>query len=139
MIILDTNVVSEILRPAPTPQVVAWMAEQSGADLYLTAITEAELRHGVALLPAGRRRKALSQLIDEILEKDFRDRVLPFDRAAAQAYAMIAAKRRAAGKPIAQMDCQIAAIARGHAFAVATRNVDDFANCGITVIDPWRL
>jgi len=139
VIILDTNVVSEILRPAPAPQVVAWMAEQTGSDLFITAITEAELRHGVALLPAGRRRKALSQLIDEILEKDFRGRVLPFDRVAAQAYAMIAAKRRAAGKPIAQMDCQIAAIARGNAFAVATRNTDDFANCGITVIDPWRL
>ena len=139
MIILDTNVVSEILRPAPAPQVVAWMAGQSGSDLFITSITEAELRHGVALLPAGRRRKALSQLIDEILEHDFRDRVLPFDRAAAQAYATIAAKRRAAGKPIAQMDCQIAAIARCQGFAVATRNTNDFANCGITVMDPWRL
>ena len=139
MIILDTNVVSEILRPAPAPQVLTWMSMQSGTDLYLTTITEAELRHGVALLPAGRRRKALTQLIDEILERDFLGRVLPFDRVAAQAYAMIAAKRRTAGRPIAQMDCQIAAIARCHDFAVATRNTDDFANCGITVIDPWRL
>ena len=138
MIILDTNVVSEVLRPAPAAEVMAWMAEQSGPHFYLTTITEAELRHGVALLPAGRRRKSLSQLIDEILDHDFHDRVLPFDRAAAHAYAMIAAERRAAGKPIAQLDCQIAAIARAGGFSVATRNIQDFANCGISLIDPWR-
>ena len=137
MIILDTNVVSELLRPAPATQVEAWLSSQDGASVYFTAVGEAELRHGVAILPAGRRRAALTKAIEGILEEDFRDRILPFDRAAASAYAAIAAKRRAAGRPISQFDCQIAAIARDHEAAVATRNTGDYEGCGIEVIDPW--
>lgn len=137
MIVLDTNVVSELLRPAPAKQVEAWLSAQDGATVYFTAVGEAELRHGVALLPAGRRRTALSMAIEGILEEDFRNRILPFDRAAASAYAAIAAKRRAAGRPISQFDCQIAAIARAHEAAVATRNTGDYEGCGIEVIDPW--
>jgi len=137
MIVLDTNVVSELLRPAPATQVEAWLSAQDGATVYFTAVGEAELRHGVAILPAGRRRTALAKAIEGILEEDFRDRILPFDRAAASAYAAIAAKRRAAGRPISQFDCQIAAIARSHEAAVATRNTGDYEDCGIEVIDPW--
>ena len=137
MIVLDTNVVSELLRPAPAKQVEAWLSAQDGATVYFTAVGEAELRHGVALLPAGRRCTALSMAIEGILEEDFRNRILPFDRAAASAYAAIAAKRRAAGRPISQFDCQIAAIARAHEAAVATRNTGDYEGCGIEVIDPW--
>ena len=137
MIILDTNVVSELLRPAPAKQVEAWLSAQDGATVYFTAVGEAELRHGVALLPAGRRRTALSMAIEGILEEDFRNRILPFDRAAASVSAAIAAKRRAAGRPISQFDCQIAAIARAHEAAVATRNTGDYEGCGIEVIDPW--
>ena len=137
MIVLDTNVVSELLRPAPAKQVEAWLSAQDGATVYFTAVGEAELRHGVALLPAGRRRTALSMAIEGILEEDFRNRILPFDRAAASVYAAIAAKRRAAGRPISQFDCQIAAIARAHEAAVATRNTGDYEGCGIEVIDPW--
>jgi toxin FitB len=137
MIVLDTNVVSELLRPAPATQVEAWLSAQDGATVYFTAVGEAELRHGVAILPAGRRRTALAKAIEGILEEDFRDRILPFDRAAASAYAAIAAKRRAAGRPISQFDCQIAAIARAHEAAVATRNTGDYEGCGIDVIDPW--
>ena len=137
MIVLDTNVVSELLRPAPAKQVEAWLSAQDGATVYFTAVGEAELRHGVAILPAGRRRTALSMAIEGILEEDFRNRILPFDRAAASAYAAIAAKRRAAGRPISQFDCQIAAIARAHEAAVATRNTGDYEGCGIEVIDPW--
>ena len=137
MIFLDTNVVSELLRPVPARQVEAWLSAQDGAMVYFTAVGEAELRHGVAILPAGRRRNALSGAIEGILEEDFRDRVLPFDRAAARAYAAIAAERRAAGRPISQFDCQIAAIARAHEAAVATRNTGDYEGCGIDVIDPW--
>jgi len=138
MIILDTNVVSEMLRPVPAPRVEAWLAGRSGATVYFTAVGEAELRHGVAILPAGRRRTALAKAIDEMLDEDFRERVLPFDRAASRAYATIAAERRAAGRPISQFDCQVAAIARVHGAVVATRNARDYAGCGIAVIDPWQ-
>jgi predicted nucleic acid-binding protein len=137
MIVLDTNVLSELLRPTPAPQVEAWLAAQDGASVYFTAVGEAELRHGVAILPAGRRRTALGAAIDGMLDEDFRDRILPFDRDAASAYAVIAATRRAAGRPISQFDCQIAAIARAHGASVATRNIGDYEGCGVTLVDPW--
>jgi predicted nucleic acid-binding protein len=137
MIILDTNVVSELLRPAPSSAVEAWLAAQDGATVFFTAIAEAELRLGVAILPAGRRRTSLAEAIDAMLEEDFRDRILPFDTAAAQAYATIAATRRAAGRPISQFDCQIAAIARIRQALLATRNTADYEDCGIEVINPW--
>jgi predicted nucleic acid-binding protein len=138
MIILDTNVVSELLRPAPSPAVEAWLSAQDGAAVFFTAIGEAELRLGVAILPAGRRRTALAEAIDAMLEEDFRERVLSFDAAAARAYAAIAADRRAAGRPISQFDCQIAAITRSRRAALATRNTADYEDCGIEVIDPWQ-
>ena len=138
MIILDTNVVSELLRPAPSPAVEAWLAAQDGATVFFTAIGEAELRIGVAILPAGRRRTSLAEAIDAVLEEDFRHRILPFDTAAAQAYAAIAATRHAAGRPISQFDCQIAAIARIRQAFLATRNTVDYEDCGIEVIDPWQ-
>jgi predicted nucleic acid-binding protein len=137
MIILDTNVVSELLRPAPSPAVEAWLAAQDGAAVFFTAIGEAELRLGVAILSAGRRRTSLAEAIDAMLEEDFRGRILPFDTAAAQAYAAIAATRRAAGRPISQFDCQIAAIAHIRQAVLATRNTVDYEGCGIEVIDPW--
>ncbi len=138
MIILDTNVVSELLRPAPSPAVEAWLAAQDGATVFFTAIGEGELRLGVAILPAGRRRTSLAEAIDAMLEEDFRDRILPFDTAAAQAYAAIAADRRTAGRPISQFDCQIAAIARNRQAVLATRNPVDYEDCEIEVIDPWQ-
>ena len=137
MIVLDTNVLSELLRPRPAPQVEAWLAAQDGARVYFTAVGEAELRHGVALLPAGRRRTALGAAIDGVLDEDFRDRILPFDREAARAYAVIAAARRAVGRPISQFDCQIAAIARAHGASLATRDTGDYGGCGVALIDPW--
>ena len=138
MIILDTNVVSELLRPAPALQVEAWLSAQDGATVYFTSIGEAELRHGVAILPAGRRRTQLGAAIDAMLDEDFRDRILPFDRDASRSYAAIAAERRAAGRPISQFDCQIAAIARAHGATVATRNINDYEGCRVKLIDPWR-
>ena len=138
MIVLDTNGLSELLRPTPAPQVEAWLAAQDGTNVYFTAVGEAELRHGVAVLPAGRRRDALAQAIEGMLDEDFRDRILPFDREAARAYAAIAAERRAAGRPISQFDCQIAAIARAQGASVATRNTGDYEGCGVAVIDPWE-
>ncbi len=138
MIVLDTNVVSELLRPIPARRVEDWLAVQDGATVYFTAVGEAELRHGVAMLPDSRRRAALSEVVEGLLREDFRNRVLSFECAAACAYADIVADRHVAGRPISQFDCQIAAIARANHAAVATRNVGDFAGCGIQVIDPWR-
>ncbi len=137
MIVLDTNVLSELLRPVPAKHVEDWLAAQNGASVFFTTVGEAELRHGLALLPAGERHDALANAIEAILDEDFRDRILPFDREAARAYAVIASERRAAGRPISQFDCQIAAIARARQAVVATRNVDDYRGCGIRVIDPW--
>jgi predicted nucleic acid-binding protein len=137
VIVLDTNVVSELLRPAPEARVEAWLAAQDGARVYFTAVGEAELRHGLALLPPGKRRHALTAAVEGILEQEFHGRILPFDREAARAYAAIAVERRAAGRPIAQLDCEIAAIARASGAAIATRNTNDFEGCGVVVIDPW--
>ncbi|MFC3530396.1 type II toxin-antitoxin system VapC family toxin [Paracoccus mangrovi] len=137
MIILDTNVLSEILRPAPEPRVVDWLAAQDGATVCLTAITEAELRHGVAILPAGKRRDGLAEMIDQIIREDFAGRILPFDSPAAEAFAVIAVARRAMGRPIAHADCQIAAIAQAVGATVATRNTPDFTDCGVRLINPW--
>ena len=138
MMILDTKVISEVLRPAPEAAVGNWMQKQAVAELFTTTVCEAELLLGAALLPQGRRRKELEQSIITILQRLFVGRVLPFDRAAANAYAEIASARRRIGRPISTFDAQIAAIARAHGAAVATRNVADFNDCGIDVIDPWQ-
>lgn len=138
VILIDTNVVSELMRPAPAQMVLDWFAKQVSKELFLSAVSEAELRTGVAMLPAGRRRDGLFAIIDAIIEEDFADRVLPFDSPAAKVYAVIAASRRAAGMPIMEADCQIVAIARVRGAAVATRNVSDFEGCGIEIVDPWK-
>ena len=136
-VLLDTNVVSELLRPSPNPAVEGWVAGRQAADLHFSAVSEAELRYGVALLPAGRRRDALALAVEAILREDFEDRVLPFDSEAAREYADIAASRRTAGRPVAPADCQIAAIARSRDLTIATRNVRDFADMEIELVDPW--
>ena len=138
MIVLDTNIISELLRPAPNKQVEAWLSAQDGENVYFTTVGEAELQYGLALLPAGKRRNALSKAVEEILDEAFQDRILAFDRAAARAYAVIAATRRGAGRPISQFDCQIAAITRTNEAILATRNTGDFDGCGIRLIDPWK-
>ena len=137
MFLLDTNVVSELLRPSPDPTVESWVADRPAVELHFSAVGEAELRYGVAILPAGRRREALALAIEAILREDFEDRVLPFDSAAAREYAHIAASRRAVGRPIGPTDGQIASIARSRGMAVATRNVRDFEDIDIEVVDPW--
>ena len=137
MILLDTNVVSELMRPAPAGAVLAWFAAQDAADLYLSAIGEAELRRGAAMLPAGRRREQLMATIDAMIAEDLAGRILPFDSNAAQAFVLVFLERRAAGRPISFADCQIAATARAQGAAIATRNTADFAGCGIAVIHPW--
>ncbi len=137
MIVLDTNVVSEPMHPSPSEVVVQWMARQVQSNLYISTVSEAELRYGVELLPAGRRRDGLRSTIETMLREDFVGRILTFDRAAARYYAVIASARRAAGMPVKYFDCQIAAIARSRGWSVATRNVRDFEGCGVDVINPW--
>lgn len=139
MILLDTNVVSELTRPAPDPSVISWLDAQITEDVFLSAVTEAELRFGVAILPVGRRRERLTSEVENMLREDFERRILPFDSEAARLHAVIAANRRAIGKPISFADCQLAAIARCYEAAVATRNVEDFEYCGIEVINPWSV
>ena len=138
MIIIDTNVVSELMRASPDPAVLAWFAGYTADAMFLTAVSEAELRTGAAILPAGQRRDRLVGAIDAMIDQDFAGRILPFDSLATRSYAEIAAARRAAGKPIMDADCQIAAIARACGAAVATRNVKDFEGCSIDVINPWN-
>jgi predicted nucleic acid-binding protein len=137
MILLDTNVVSEATRPRPDSLVEQWLAGLSEAEAFICATTEAELRYGVALMPPGRRRSVVEADLDRMLTLVFADRILPFDSHAALEYATIASDRRRSGRPISIADAQIAAIARSHGAALATRNVTDFAGCGIEIIDPW--
>ena len=137
MIVLDTNVISELMRPTPSSTVSTWLSLETPSDVFLTAVTEAELRYAVALVPDGRRRRALERVVEEIIREDFRGRVLPFDSQAAPVYARIVSERRAAGRPISQLNAQIAAIALTHAATLATRNVRDFEGCGLELVDPW--
>jgi predicted nucleic acid-binding protein len=137
VIILDTNVLSEPWRPSPSSHVITWMRSQPKASLFTTTITEAEVFYGIALMPNGKRRRQLESAASLVFDQDLTGRILPFDSAAAREYAQIIATRRHAGRPIAQADAQIAAIARSRGAAIATRDTADFADCGLTVLIPW--
>ncbi len=137
MIVLDTNVVSELMRSTPRSEVLSWLDDQLTSSLFVTAVTEAEILTGIALVPSGARQRDLENAAARALNVLFAGRILPFDSEAAHAYAMIATDRRAAGRPINQADCQIAAIARSRGASVATRDVDGFDGCGVDVINPW--
>ena len=138
-VLLDTNVVSELIRKSPHPAVDAWAVGHPLEDLFFSAVGEAELRYGAAILTAGRRRETLIVKIERMLRDAFEGRVLPFDSDAARDYAQIAAARRSAGRPIAPADCQIAAIARSRGMVVATRNIRDFEDLDIEIVDPWSV
>ncbi len=137
MIVLDTNVLSELMKPTPAESVVRWMAAQPATSLYTTSITQAEILHGVMLLPSGKRRSAFEAAAEAMFKEDFGGRVLPFGSDAAHPYARIAAQRRRAGRPISHFDAQIAAIAHSTGASIATRNATDFDGCGVKVINPW--
>ncbi len=139
MIVLDTNVISELMRGTPEPAVLRWANSHPAPSLFITSITQAEILHGIWLLPKGKRRDALLATADEMFQHDFAGRILPFGSDAAAVYATIAVARRRAGEPIAAFDAQIAAIVRVHDADLATRNVDDFEGCGIDIIDPWTV
>lgn len=137
MLILDTNVVSEAMRVRPHAGVLAWLDRQQSDSLYVTAVTEAEVRTGIAILAEGERQRGLASAAAHAFDVLFAGRVLPFDSDAARMYAAIAADRRSSGRPISQADCQIAAIARSLDASVITRNVNDFKACGVEVVNPW--
>jgi toxin FitB len=136
MIVLDTNVVSELMRATPHPTVVAWLQQASGTGLCTTSVTVAEIRYGIARLPDGNRKRELQQAANEIFAA-FPRQVLPFDLAAATAYADVVAGREGDGNPISGFDGQIAAICRSRAATLATRNTKDFVDTGISLVDPW--
>jgi predicted nucleic acid-binding protein len=137
MIVLDTNVLSEALRPVPEPSVLDWLAHQPRASLFTTAITRGEILYGIRLLSDGKRRKGLWDAAIKIFDEDFAGQVFGLDSDAADMYAELAASRRIAGKPISQFDAMIAAMARSRGAILATRNVKDFEDCGIDVVNPW--
>lgn len=137
MIVLDTNVVSEVLRPQPAPRVVVWLESLTG-NVAITAVTFAEVLAGLRRLPDGKRKDALTALVEAVLFP-YRDvgAVLAFDAAAASRYAEVLAAREAAGLPISTADAQIAAICRVHDATCATRNTKDFVQTGVALMDPW--
>lgn len=139
MFVLDTNVVSEFMQERPNPSVLHWLDNRLERDLFVTAVTQAEVLTGIAVMPAGQRREGLAAAADRAFNGMFANRVLPFDRAAALAYARITAARRQAGRPISQADCQIAAIAVARGGTVVTRNVRDFEGIEIGVVNPWEI
>lgn len=138
MMVLDTNVLSELMRPAPDDRVVEWLRRLAAASLYTTAITRAELLFGVALLPAGKRQRELAAAVQGMLDEDFRDRVLPFDTAASDCFAQVALPSRRRGRPMSDADARIAAIVASRGARLATRNRADFDACGIEVVNPWE-
>ena len=136
MIVLDTNVVSELMRPEPAPRVASWVRSRDRRELFTSSITLAEIRYGLARLPDGRRKQVLLDAADDVF-RAFTDQVLPVDVTAAEHYATIASARERSGKPISGFDALIAAICRSRGATLATRNLPDFDGAGIDLIDPW--
>lgn len=139
MIVLDTNVLSELARPTPSQAVIDWADAHDSSDLVITALTAAEVRAGVALLPAGRRKGDIGARMELLLTETFAGFVLPFDIASSIHYAEILAARTHGGQPISALDAQIAAVCRQHTATLATRNTADFTGTGIELINPWEI
>ena len=137
MFVLDTNVISELMKDRPNAAVLEWMDNQSADALFVTAVTQAEILTGIAILPEGVRKRGLATDAERVFSVYFANRIFPFDSRAASLYASIASERKAAGRPISQADCQIAAIARSRTMSVVTRDVSGFAGCGVGIINPW--
>lgn len=136
MIVLDSNVISELMRAEPAQVVVDWVQDQQAAALCTTAVSVAEIRYGIQRLPAGQRRTLLRNAADDVFDA-FAEQVLPFDADSARHYADIVVERERAGTPISGFDAQIAAICRTHRAAIATRNADDFIGLGLNLFNPW--
>lgn len=138
MIVLDTNVVSELMHTIPDPAVLRWFRGQASEELVVTAISVAEIFYGIEILPAGKRRDALHAGAEKMFGVVLADRKAPFDDRAARIFPVIVAARRRLGRPIEKMDAQIAAIARSRAAVLATRNTEDFEHCGLSLVNPWQ-
>lgn len=138
MIILDTNVISELMRPAPEAHVLRWVGNQAAEDLHVTAVTIAEILYGIELISTSRRRDAVRAGAEKMFEAVFADHILTFEDRAARAFSQIASSRRRQGKPMTEFDAQIAAIARVHAATLATRNPYVFEACGVRLVNPWE-
>lgn len=137
MILLDTNVLSEFMRVEPDSKVLDWVDSQPAMELAISAITVAEILHGIARLPVGKRKQKLESHAMAMFEEDFAGRILPFDAHAAVEYAALVAGAEASGRAVSMADAQIAAICRSHGAAIATRNVRDFEFSAVEVINPW--
>jgi predicted nucleic acid-binding protein len=137
MIVLDTNALSETLKPSPSEIVLGWFAAQEPREVFITTITQAEVLYGIESLPEGKRKRHLSASVERVFVERFPGRILGFQEEAGRFYAKIVTQRHAVGHPISQIDAMIAAIARSQNAAVATRNTRDFEGCGIRVINPW--
>lgn len=138
MIVLDTNVVSEVMKPAPKRSVIEWLNQQETATLYLSTITLAEIGYGLRSMPAGKRRRSLEDRFERFVEEGFDQRILGFDVVAARLYGEVMAHRKALGRPLSILDGAIASIARANDFTIATRNVDDFEDCGLSLVNPFE-
>lgn len=138
MVILDTNVISETMRPIPLAPVMGWLSQQPSDELYVTTVTLAEVLYGIELLPNGKRRNALEAGAERMFGQLLVGHILVFDEDAARAFAQIASRRKNQGRPMAEMDAQIVAIARSRGAALATRNTADFEGCGVRLINPWQ-
>jgi predicted nucleic acid-binding protein len=137
MIVLDTNVISEALRPSPEEAVLRWLAKQDRALVFTTAITQAEILYGVEVLPAGKRRNRLHAAVERLFAYEFHGHILPFDVESALVYPKLVSDRERLGRPISQFDAVIASVCRSRNAAIATRNIGDFEHCGLDIIDPW--
>ncbi|MBN8897688.1 MAG: type II toxin-antitoxin system VapC family toxin [Rhodospirillales bacterium] len=137
MLVLDTNMLSEIMRPEPERKVADWIVRQQSEELFTAAVCQAEILSGLAVMPSGRRRTELEEAARAMFTDDFDGRVLPFDIEAASAYAKVFAARRNAGRPSGTIDLMLAAIARARGASVVTRNVADFEGVGVAIINPW--
>lgn len=138
MIILDTNALSETLKPVPEEIVVRWLASQERSNVFVTVITQAEMLYGIEVLPSGKRKLRLLELTQRLFgDEGFQGRILPFDHESAREFAKIAVSRKTSGRPISQFDAMIAAIARANRATLATRNTADFEHCGIRLVNPW--
>lgn len=138
MFLLDTNVLSAMMSATPAPEVTAWVSGQPADLLFTASVCQAEILAGLAIMPEGRRRLDLATAARGMFMEDYEGRVLPFDMDAAAAYAEIFAARRRAGRPSATVDLMIAAVARSRSASVVTRNVADFDECGVAVVNPWK-
>lgn len=137
MIVLDTNVVSELMTSPPAETILKWLNAQDAVNLYLTTISIAEIGFGLRVMPDGRRRRLLTDRFEQFLAAAFATRILPFDESAARVYGEIRGLRRELGRPMSTFDGQIAAIARARGFSIATHNIKDFENCGVELINPF--